>query len=99
MALMDAVRAIIGLSKDGSSPQPQHVRDLTQEIHELDHRLTAIEAVLSAVAKRSGIRPEELEPRPVPLVASFVHQLLRRQQVLLNASETAGPDIEWRTGR
>jgi hypothetical protein len=77
MPLMNAVRAILGLAKDGSSPQPQHVRDLTQEFHELDHRLRAIEVVLSAVAKRAGIRPEELDPRPVPLVASFVHQLLR----------------------
>jgi hypothetical protein len=86
LALMDAVEAMIGLAKDGSSPQSYHVRDLTREISDLEHRLRAIEAVISAVAKRSDIRPEELEPRPLPLVARFVRQLLRKTEYASGAS-------------
>jgi hypothetical protein len=90
LALMDAVGAMIGLAKDGSSPQPQHVRDLTREIIDLEHRLRAIEAVISAVAQRSGIRPEELEPRPLPLVARFVRQLLHKTAYVSRACDVIG---------
>jgi hypothetical protein len=83
---MDAIEAMTGLAKDGSSPQLHHVRDLTREISGLEHRLRAIEAIISAVAKRSNIRPEELEPRPLPLVARFVRQLLRKTAYAAGAS-------------